>query len=83
MDSIKQGKFTDENLENAKIYLISGIKTIEEEQDTEIVYYIGQEISNSHISIEKYIEDIEKVTREDVLAIANAIQLNTIYFLSS
>ncbi len=83
LDNIKNGKFSDEDIENAKIYLISGIKTIEEEQDTEIVYYIGQEISNTHKSVQKYIEDIKSVSKEDIIAIANSIQINTIYFLAN
>lgn len=83
LDNIKNGKFSDEDIENAKIYLISGIKTIEEEQDTEIVYYIGQEISNTHKSVQKYIEDIKSVSKEDIVAIANSIQINTIYFLAN
>ena len=83
LDNIKNGKFSDEDIENAKIYLISGIKNIEEEQDTEIVYYIGQEISNTHKSVQKYIEDIKSVSKEDIIAIANSIQINTIYFLAN
>ena len=83
LDNIKNGKFSDEDIENAKIYLISGIKTIEEEQDTEIVYYIGQEISNTHKSVQKYIEDIKSVSKENIIAIANSIQINTIYFLAN
>ena len=83
LDNIKNGKFSDEDIENAKIYLISGIKNIEEEQDTEIVYYIGQEISNTHKSVQKYIEDIKSVSKEDIVAIANSIQINTIYFLAN
>ena len=83
LENIKDGNFTDENIENAKKYLISGIRNIEEEQDTEIVYYIGQEIANTNLAIEKYIENIEKVSKEEILQIANSIGINTIYFLAN
>lgn len=81
LENIKNGEFSDENIENAKKYLISGIKNVEEEQDTEIVYYIGQEIAKTNMSLEEYIERIEKVSKDDVIKLANCVNLNTIYFL--
>ena len=81
LENLKQGKFTDEDIKNAKTFLIAGIKNIEEEQDSEIVYYIGQEIAKTDRSIEEYIEMINKVTKEDIIYLANNIQINTIYFL--
>lgn len=81
LENIKKGEFSDQNLDDAKRYLESGIKIIENEQDTEIVYYIGQEISKTDITPNEYIEKIYSVTREDVINFANKIQINTIYFL--
>lgn len=81
LENIKTGNFSDEDLENAKTYLISGIRTIEEEQDTEIIFYIGQEISKVNMSIEEYIEKINNVSKEDVIKLASSVQINTVYFL--
>ena len=81
LENIKKGEFTDEDIENAKTYLIAGIKNVEEEQDTEVVYYIGQEIAKTNLSLEEYIKRINQVTKENILEIANSIQINTIYFL--
>lgn len=81
LENIKKGEFSEEDICNAKTYLISGIKNVEEEQDTEIVYYIGQEISKTNMSVEEYIQKIEKVTKEDIVNLAGSINLNTIYFL--
>lgn len=83
LDNIKNGKFTDEDIENSKTYLISGIKNIEEEQDTEVVFYIGQEISKINITLEEYIEKISKVSRENIIDFANSVKINTIYFLTN
>lgn len=82
LENIKNGNFTNDDLKNAKMYIISGIKGIETEQDTEIIFYIGQEISRIRNNIKEYIEKIENVTREDIIEIANNIQINTIYFLT-
>ena len=81
LDNIKQGKFTDEDIENAKTYLISGIKTIEEEQDTEVVFYIGQEISKVNMTLDEYTQKINSVSKEDVVNFANSACINTVYFL--
>lgn len=83
LDNIKNGNFTEEDIENAKCYLISGIKSIEEEQDSEIVFYIGNEISNVDMSLKKYMEVIESVTKEQIVEFANLLEYNTIYFLSN
>ena len=51
------------------------------QQDTGITYYFGQELSNNKTSIEDYIKKIEGVKRENILDVANKIDINTIYFL--
>ena len=81
LDNLKEGKFSEEDLKNAKTCLVSGVKNIKEEQDSEIVYYIGQELAKTNREIDEYIEMINKVTREDVLVLAKEVQINTIYFL--
>ena len=81
LENIRKGEFTEEDIENAKKYLIAGIKVIEEEQDSEVIFYVGQEIAKTNRSLEEYESLIEKVTREDIIELANSIQLNTIYFL--
>ena len=68
---------------SAKEFVKSGIAAIETEQDTGIIYYIGQEISKTNVSVEEYRKIIEKITREDIIEIANSIQINTIYFLKN
>ena len=75
------GEFTDEDIENAKKGIVSGIKAIDDEQDTEITYFFGQELTGSKISLEEYIEKIQKICKDDIIKVANSININTIYFL--
>lgn len=81
LENIKSGNFSDEDILNAKSYLVSGIKAIKEEQDSEIVFYIGQEISKRNITIEEYIEQVENVSKEEIMSFAKDVQINTVYFL--
>ena len=52
LEDMKNGKFTDEDIENAKKYMVAGIKTVQDEQDSEITYYMGQELSGRLIYFE-------------------------------
>lgn len=81
LEDMKNGVFTEEDIENAKKGIISGIKSIDDEQDTEITYFFGQELTNAKTSLEEYIEKIQNVTREDIIKIANSATVNTVYFL--
>ena len=81
IEDMKKGDFTEEEIQNAKKGIIATIKTIEDEQDTEVSYYFGQELSNQKLSVKEYIEKIEKVNKKNIIDIANKITINTIYFL--
>ena len=83
LNNIKNGNFSENDIQNAKEYLISGMKSISEEQDSEIVFYIGQETSKSNDSIKTYITEIESVSKEQIIEFANNIQINTIFFLKN
>ena len=83
IEDMKNGDFTDEEIENAKNGIIASIKTIDDEQDTEITYYFGQELSGTKTNLEEYIENIQKVNKADVLEVAKQISIDTIYFLKN
>ena len=78
---MKNGDFTDEQIENEKKGIISQINTIDDEQDTEIIYFFGQELIGVNVPIEKYKENVNKDTREQIQNVASKVEINTIYFL--
>ena len=57
LDTLEEDKktlgFTDEDIENAKKGIVSGIKAIDDEQDTQITYYFGQELSQKYTNLPK------------------------------
>ena len=83
IEDMKNGKFTQEDIDNAKKGMISAIKTIDDEQDTGITYYFGQELSQSDVSVEEYKKRIEQVSKDDIMSIANNVAVHTIYFLKN
>lgn len=81
LEQIKKEEFLDEEVENAKKLIISTVESIPDSQDSEITYYFSQELASGNISIDEYINNIRKVSKKDVVLIANEIAINTIYFL--
>ena len=81
LEAMKNGDFTKEDIENAKKYIVAGLRTTREEQDSELTYYLGQELSDKFTTFEEYEEKINKVTKEDIQKVAQNIKINTIYFL--
>ena len=81
IEDMKNGDFTEEDIQNAKKGIISTIDLIDDEQDTAVTYYFGQELSEHKIGADEYKEKIEKIQKEDIVKIANAVSINTIYFL--
>jgi len=81
IDDMKNGDFSEEDIENAKKGIIAQLKTIYDEQDTQITYYFGQEISSEPISVEDYMAKIENVQKDDIVNVARKVSINTVYFL--
>lgn len=81
IEDVKNGDITDEDIEIAKKYINFGIQSITEEQETGITYYLGEELSGFCLSPEEYSQKINNVTRNDIVNVAQNIQINTVYFL--
>ena len=81
IEDMKKGEFSQKDVDDAKTGIIANVKTISDEQDTEISYYFGQELAQNDMPIEEYIEIIKKVTKQDVINVANKVSINKIYFL--
>lgn len=81
LEDLKNGNFSDDDINNSKELIIASIKGISSEQDTEITYYYGQELSDNFISVEDYIENINKVNKTEIQEIAKTNFIDIIYFL--
>lgn len=83
IEDMKKGDFTEEEVENAKQGIVAAIKSIDDEQDTEIMYFFGQELSANKLDINEYMDRISKVNKQNVVDIANKVSVNTVYFLKN
>lgn len=83
LEDMKQGNISEEEIESAKTNIMATIKFIPDEQDTAITYYFGQELSEFKMKFEEYEENIKKITKEQIVDLANKVEINTIYFLKN
>ena len=83
LEDMKNGIFTDEDIANAKKGIISVIKSIDDEQDTQITYLFGHELTNITTTEEEYMEKINNVSKENIIKVAKSIAINTVYFLKN
>lgn len=81
LEDMKNGNFSEEDLENAKKIMLATIDSVTEEQDTEMTYYYGQELSDRFVSVEDYKKYTSEVSKEQIVKLAKTIQVNTVYFL--
>ena len=80
---MEDGNFSDEDIQNTKKVIISSINSIDDEQDTEIIYFLGQELSGRNVSLEEYSDKIQNITKEQIQNFAKKVKINTIYFLKN
>lgn len=82
LDAMKNGDFSEAEMEQTKAVIQNQmLETIDTARGLlEVLYHnvvVGQEIS-----LEKWIAEMQKATKEDIVAVAKKINLDTIYFLT-
>ncbi len=82
MQAMKNGDFTDSELEQTKAVIRNQLlETIDTSRGmVEILYH--NVVSNSNISLAEWMEQMEQTNREQIVKVAEKIELDTIYFLT-
>ena len=81
IESMKNGDFSEEDIENTKKTIVSNIAGISDEQDTEIIYFLGQELCNRSVSLKEYAEFVKSVNKNEIEDFAQKVKVNTVYLL--
>lgn len=79
--AIACGAFTDEELSNARVYLCDSIRGFLDSEGALASMMLSGTLRGELKTPEQEIKEIEKVTREDLIAIAKETVLDTVYFL--
>lgn len=82
LEAMKQGDFTDREIEQTKAVIQNQmLETLDTSRGlTEVLYH--NVISKTNITDDMWIEGIKNTTKEDIVQVAQKIDLDTVYFLS-
>lgn len=82
MEAMKKGDFTDLELEQTKAVIRNQmLETIDTPRGLiEILYH--NVVSNVNITLDDYLTGVQQATKEEIVAVAGKIELDTIYFLT-
>ncbi|CRK80457.1 EF-P 5-aminopentanol modification-associated protein YfmF [Neobacillus massiliamazoniensis] len=82
MEAMKKGDFTDEELEQTKAVIQNQIlETIDTARGLiEILYH--NVVALTDIPLQTWIDEMQKTSKEEIVAVAKKIELDTIYFLT-
>ncbi|MGL4914464.1 MAG: EF-P 5-aminopentanol modification-associated protein YfmF [Romboutsia sp.] len=81
IESLQAGDISKEEIENSKSGLINSMKSLKDSIGGMSDFYFAQAMSNSNSTIEEMIENVSKVTIEEISNVAKEIKLDTVYFL--
>ena len=81
LDLCRQGEITQQELESARSYLISALRTGNDSPGRLDDYAIGQAVAGLSGSMEDLAAQVQAVTMDQVVEAANTLTLDTVYFL--
>ncbi len=82
LEVMKRGGFTDEELENTLLTMKNSLYTVSDSLSGLEDWYMAQLMQSTARSLQEEAELMAKVTREDVMAAAQKVTLDTVYFLT-
>ena len=82
LDAMKQGDFSHEEIETAKHTLTAGVKQITDSPASIEAFMLRRLLANVDEDLDACAERINDVTKEDILAAAEKVELDTVYFLN-
>ena len=83
LNAMKTGDFSEDEYNAALASAINSIGQIADNPRHIIRYYEGQLPAGTYEDPEEYLEKLKAVTREDIIAVANKVTLDTVYFLKN
>ncbi len=83
LDEIRSGNITEYEYEATLKSIKTGIMSLKDSQLYVVDFYLSQLINGTHDTMETLIEKINRVTVDDIIKVADKVQLDTVYFLTS
>ncbi len=81
LENVRSGMISDEEFASAKNDIINNYRSISDSATDMSMWYLSRLVGGSDKTVEQVIDEIEKVTKEDIVRCAKATELDTIFFL--
>lgn len=82
LEDMKNGNISKGEFESTISSLETGLKSLQDSQGAIVDFFMSQHLTDSNEDFESTIEKFKNVRLDDVIRVAQQIQLDTIYFLS-
>jgi predicted Zn-dependent peptidase len=80
---MRLGNITEEEISDAKANLVTAYKSLNDKQSSIINLYMAQRFLGIDEDIDTMISKIKAVTKEDVVNVANKLEMEITYFLTN
>ena len=81
LQAIAEGDFSEEEMENARVYMIDSYRSFHDNQSALASLMLTGSLHGELKTPEQEIEAFERVSREDLIEVAKDVRLDTVYFL--
>jgi len=81
--ALQRGEFSEAEVEEIKRLTISSIYETCDDAEGIVELLYGRVVANVSISLEQLLSNIESVTKEDIVEVAQAVELDTTYLLTN
>jgi len=82
LTEMQAGNFDDEEIHAAKKYITNGLESMKDSLAVMEDYTLAQSLVGQELSIDEFIENINKVTKDEIVAAAQKIKLDTMFLLN-
>jgi len=79
---MQAGIFDDGEIDAAKKYITNGLKSMKDSLYVMEDYTLSQSLFGQKLPLDEFIENIQRVTKDDIVTAANKIKLDTIFLLN-
>lgn len=81
LDDMKNGVFSDEDVENAKLSMTNAYKELEDNCSGLVAWYLSRRLFGDNSTLTEAAERIKHVTKKEIATAAKNARLDTVYFL--
>lgn len=82
LDEIQKGNITEHEFKSSVNTLINSYNSYYDDQRALATFHLSEAVIGSNNTIEKIIENIRRITVDDIVRVSKNIELDTVYFLT-